>query len=531
MSAVQAAAALSAAYAVFVVGRLLAKREPGDRLIAINAGPLSMPISGIWPPKGWLGNYWAHFLPYDRIGQTVIPCIFPLTAERYMYVGDAAACKMIMNDRHAFIKNVKAYALISFFGENIVGTEGDTWVRHRSIARKSFGERNNALLWTETVRTLEDWFAPWDAEIGAQGGKITANVTESMRDITLFVIASAGFGLQFSRTTLGEKREGYALPFGEALFTAIETMFHRVLAPRWLYSLPIETLKKSDEAYGELQRYIKQMIAEARASGAAPGADAESSEAADLFRRLVDANDEEQGARLTDDELLSNIYVFFLAGHETSAHTLTFAFALLALHPEVQDKLYEEAKRLWPEDSGEQWSTSKLPDYNRLEYALAVFRETLRLFPAEVAIQRMSVNDTTLPSQIRNAAGQRKPARLPVKAGTVCVVDIHAVHMSPLYWGEDSELFRPERFIDSAGYEWPRDAWIPFTGGPHVCLGQRFATVESVCILARMARKYRISPTPEIAKLPKDEQWRRLTKWTVGVTSTPGRVDLLFEKR
>ncbi|KZV78423.1 cytochrome P450 [Exidia glandulosa HHB12029] len=166
-------------------------------------------------------------------------------------------------------------------------------------------------------------------------------------------------------------------------------MFHRVLAPRWLYSLRIETLKKSDEAYGELQRYIKQMIAEARASGAAPGADAESSEAADLFRRLVDANDEEQGARLTDDELLSNIYVFFLAGHETSAHTLTFAFALLALHPEVQDKLYDEAKRLWPEDSGEQWSTSKLPDYNRLEYALAVFRETLRLFPAEVAIQRI----------------------------------------------------------------------------------------------------------------------------------------------
>ncbi|KZV78424.1 cytochrome P450 [Exidia glandulosa HHB12029] len=103
--------------------------------------------------------------------------------------------------------------------------------------------------------------------------------------------------------------------------------------------------------------------------------------------------------------------------------------------------------------------------------------------------------------------------------------------MSPLYWGEDAELFRPERFIDSPGYEWPRDAWIPFTGGPHVCLGQRFATVESVCILARMARKYRISPTPEIAKLPKDEQWRRLTKWTVGVTSTPGRVDLLFEKR
>ncbi|KAH7100851.1 cytochrome P450, partial [Auriculariales sp. MPI-PUGE-AT-0066] len=100
-----------------------------------------------------------------------------------------------------------------------------------------------------------------------------------------------------------------------------------------------------------------------------------------------------------------------------------------------------------------------------------------------------------------------------------------------IYWGDDAELFRPTRFIDSPGYDWPRDAWIPFTTGPRVCIGQRFATVESVCILARLLRKYRIVPTPEVAALPKAEQWRRLTKWTVGITSTPGCVDLVLERR
>ncbi|EJD41256.1 cytochrome P450 [Auricularia subglabra TFB-10046 SS5] len=524
-----------------------------------------MPLSFIWPPKGWLGNYWAHFtreLPiaeaihqFDNIvlipayaneGTTVIPCSFPLNAQRYLYVGDARAMKIVMNDRHAFVKNTKTYELIKFFGDNIVGTEGDTWARHRSIARKSFGERNNALLWVETVRTLDDWFTPWDADITAHGGQTVTNVMEDLRDITLFVIASAGFGLQFSRSTMGESRAGFTMPFGEALFTAIDTMFTRVAAPRFLYSLPIKGLKKSDTAYTELQRYIKQMIVEARTRGKGIG-EGDSSEAADLFRRLVEANDAEDGARLTDDELLSNIYVFFLAGHgkllpvigdlvlmglkETSAHTLTFAFALLAMHPEEQDKIYAKAKRLWPDTNGEQWSSSKLVDYNRLEFSLAVFRETLRLFPAEVRVTRYSVNDGSLPCQTRNASGVWEPSRVHFKAGTPCILDIHAVHLSSLYWGDDAEAFRPERFIDTPDWEWPRDAWVPFTGGPHVCLGQRFATVESVCILARMLRKYRLTPTPEVAKLPRAEQWARLTKWTVGVTATPGPVHLVLKPR
>ena len=135
-------------------------------------------------------------------------------------------------------------------------------------------------------------------------------MTTSLRDLTLFVIASAGFGVQFSRTTLGAPRAGYRLPFGEALFTAIETMIVRVLAPKWLYALPFEGLQRSNVAYTELQGYIKQMIAEARAPGKpALDADSQPAEAADLFRRLIDANDAEEGIRLTDDELLPNIYV------------------------------------------------------------------------------------------------------------------------------------------------------------------------------------------------------------------------------
>ncbi|EJD34763.1 cytochrome P450, partial [Auricularia subglabra TFB-10046 SS5] len=236
----------------------------------------------------------------------------------------------------------------------VLGTEGDEWVRHRSIARKSFGDRNNALVWSETVRILDDWFAPWDAA----AEPTTTDVTDDLRHITLSIIASAGFGLKFRRENQGEPARGFTMSFGEALFTAIESMFLRIAAPRFLYALPIPALRRCDRAYSELERYIRQMTTEAREK-------VEGGEAADLFRRLVEANEAEgeASARLTDDELISNIYVYFLAGHETSAHALTFALALLALHPEVQEKLHEEAARVWPVLDGAEWRSSTISDF------------------------------------------------------------------------------------------------------------------------------------------------------------------------
>ncbi|EJD34765.1 cytochrome P450 [Auricularia subglabra TFB-10046 SS5] len=518
---------------VAAVGLLLARwlfrRERGDRIVLADAGPLSVPISSLWPPTSWLGSYWAHFIPFDRAGTTVIPCILPLTAQRFIYVADAAATRLILNDRHTFRKSTKQYEVFHFFGKNILGTEGDDWARHRSIARKSFGERNNALVWTEAVRILDEWLAPWDAEIAVRK-QMAANVTDDLRHITLFVIASAGFGLKFSRAAVGQRRAGFCMTFNEALFKAIETMFLRVAAPRFLYALPIPALKRSDMAFVELERYVRHMIVEARADGKTLSM---SGESADLFKRLIEANDADdaQGARLTDDELVSNICVYLLAGHETSSHTLTFALALLTIHPEVQEKLHSEAKRAWPDLESETWKSSSIADFGKLEYTLAVFRETLRLFPAGVRVPRWSTSATTLPCETRNSAGQWEPGCVSVAPGTACLLDITAVHMSPLYWGADAACFRPERFIDTPDRQWPRDAWVPFIAGHHVCLGQRFATVESVCILARMLRKYRLTPTPEIAKLPRSEQWRWLTKWTMAITATPGPVHLVLEHR
>jgi cytochrome P450 len=175
-------------------------------------------------------------------------------------------------------------------------------------------QKNNALVWSEAVSTLNEWFAEWDS---SPTGPITVPIHHALREITLSVIAGAGFGMHFARRSDNRGGEAYAkdviqpgftMSFGDALFTAIDTMFVRVLTPRILYRLPIQSLRRCDAAYRDLRGYIQGMIDSARKGDA--NAAGKGEEAADLFRRLMDANeDETDGATLSDSELVSNIYV------------------------------------------------------------------------------------------------------------------------------------------------------------------------------------------------------------------------------
>ena len=157
------------------------------------------------------------------------------------------------------------------------------------------------------MSTLDEWFADWDASILAGGGNATVNVTESLRALTLFVIASTGFGIHFQRSSHGLPAPGYTMSFSEALFTALHTFAIKAVVPRWMYALPISKLRQSDTAYTEVRNYIREMIKAVRQGEQDEKTTAP--EAADLFRRLVAANEEGEEGRLSDDELISNIFV------------------------------------------------------------------------------------------------------------------------------------------------------------------------------------------------------------------------------
>lgn len=241
------------------------------------------------------------------------------------------------------------------------------------------------LVWQETTRLLDAWFQEWDVSLSSSG-TTTVGITESLRDLPLLVIASAGFQLKFERATLGDCKPGHQLSFRDALFTSVHTLFTRILLPSWL---PLPAVQRSHLAFTELRKHIMELIAESRAGKLSDG-----DEAADLLRRLVAANSDgdEEGTvlRLSDDELVSNIFVgvavcrlppslthlhlrysfsqetvrpvsvsaAYLFATDTTSGSLHFVFALLAIHPEIQEKLFQETLSVWPDLTADQASIS-----------------------------------------------------------------------------------------------------------------------------------------------------------------------------
>ncbi|KIJ37005.1 hypothetical protein M422DRAFT_260653 [Sphaerobolus stellatus SS14] len=239
----------------------------------------------------------------------------------------------------------------------------------------------------------------------------------------------------------------------------------------------------------------------------------------DLFSALLDGSENEKDS-LTDDDLTGNIFLFLVAGHETTAHTMCFALGLLALDQNEQEKLYQHVKSILPED--------ELPGYelmNRLTYCMAVVNEALRLFPPVAYIPKISAEDCSVPCIRPDGT----PGNVFIPKGSKLTLNTTGLHYNPRYW-EDPNAFKPSRFMAS---DWPRDAFMPFSGGARACLGKRFAETESVVILAMIISRYKIElANPEQYEgLTSREKRDKLLATKAGITTTPIKVPLVFKLR
>lgn len=196
----------------------------------------------------------------------------------------------------------------------------------------------------------------------------------------------------------------------------------------------------------------------------------------DMLAALIAARDPETGARLSVDDCVDQVGSLFLAGHETSASTLAWALYLLACQPALQDELRAEVEALW------QGRDPEFGDTRRLTRVHNVFRETLRLYPP-------------VPFYLRAAAETTCLRGKPVAQGDLVVVSPWLVQRHRGLW-ERPEEFDPERFSTDAGRASAKAAYLPFGDGPRACAGAAFATQESVLILARLVRRFRIETVP-----------------------------------
>ncbi|KAF5350345.1 hypothetical protein D9758_012816 [Tetrapyrgos nigripes] len=204
---------------------------------------------------------------------------------------------------------------------------------------------------------------------------------------------------------------------------------------------------------------------------------------------------------------------------KTTAHTLCYTFALLALYPEEQEKLYRQIKSIIPD--------GRVPTYEEMPLftqSMAVFYETLRMFPPVTGIPKYSAEDTVFNTV--NHTGQ--PVSIPIPKDTKLIINTVGLHYNPRYW-KDAEEFKPDRFLE----DWPKDAFAPFSVGARACLGRRFFETEGIAILIMLVSKYKIEVKEErqFGRETFEERKSRLLQTKPGLTLTPVRMPLVFKRR
>ncbi|KAF8494795.1 cytochrome P450 [Gautieria morchelliformis] len=432
---------------------------------------------------------------YAGAGVNVLSYVtYPSVTTTYL-LADPVAVKEVTLHRARFPKPVQQYTVLAFFGKNVIVTEHEEWKRHRKVTAPAFSERNNKLVWDEAVQATVGMFDSWSTDksevVIDHGATITLQ-------LALLVIGAAGFG---QRLSWGEDKEippGHRMTFRAALHTVSSHIMVQIVVPKWAYYFS-KTFRHYQDSVDELQEYMQEMVAERKASE-------DIDDRHDLFSSLLDAN--------AKDDMKNR-----LSDQETSANTLYFALGLLAIEQEEQEILYQQIISLVP--------TNENPTYEQmsaLTYPLAVLYETLRLFPSAPVIPKYSAEDTTLPTLRPDGSMDS----IVVPKDTVLILNPPGLHYNPRIW-PDPMTFKPSRFLG----DWPKDAFLPFSGGARACLGRRFSEIESVAILTLIVRRYRI-------ELKNPEQYEGLTllqkrdkllRYRQVITMTPLNVPLVFKKR
>ncbi|KAG9099705.1 hypothetical protein FS749_000633 [Ceratobasidium sp. UAMH 11750] len=337
-------------------------------------------------------------------------------------------------------------------------------------------KRNNRLVWSTTTELVDQLAASWAQDGPTRIHDVCEDIT---RPLALCVIANAGFGQDTKWSDNEVVPANHCLTFKKALNIVNDNIILPLVLPDWAWNLRTQW-KLVKQAHEEVLSYLHEMI-RSRRGQPDERSTVETTEKYDLFSQLLGAHDADD--KLTTEELIGNIFIFLIAGHETTAHALAFLFGLLALYPNEQDKLVLHIEQHRPATRDFVYE-----DLQKLTYVTATLYETLRLYPPVINIPKYTPVDTAI---------QLSPTQtLSVPSETRASISVPGLHYNPNYW-DDPFKFSPSRFLDPS---WNRDAFIPFAVGPRSCIGRRFAETTVVAFLVRFLPKYCISVDKTVFK-------------------------------
>jgi cytochrome P450 len=355
---------------------------------------------------------------------------------------------VLVDDRDSYGRAPEVRNLRPIFGSGLLASDGPLWHRQRRLLQPSF-QRDAVRDYAATMlERIEARRACW--RLGE-----TLDVHREMMHYTRDVVCRTLFGAEPS----AESR---------AIADAVTVVFGDIRAeilylPIWRL-LPTPRARRWSRAVAALNQAIEQMIALRRR---------ESASRADLLATLLETRDSE-GSPMSGQQIHDEILTLFLAGHETTALSLSWALALLAEHPSLQQRAAAEVDEL---TAGRPLAPG---DYANLPFCNAIIQETLRLFPPVWSMGRQVLRDTRL-------AGHA------VERGSRVWLCIHRLHRDPR-WFHDPDRFDPDRWL--TGRARPKFTFLPFGAGPRLCIGVHFAMMEAVLALASLVGKLHFSATP-----------------------------------
>jgi len=398
---------------------------------------------------------------------------------RSFLMNQPALVKTVLRDRpEDFPKSDRiGEGLRPLLGNSVFLTNGETWKRQRRIIDPAF----------EGGRLRETFPAMWDASEAAAGRlregecEIEAQTSHAAADVIF--------------------RTLFSIPIENELASAVFEAFRTyqrsqpilnlaafVPLPRWMPRLFRRDTRASAARIRDLIGQLVATRADEIASGTAP---------ADLATKIMTTPDPVTGETFSPEEMVDQVAIFFLAGHETSASALAWALYLMALYPDWQAKVAAEAQAL---------ERCDFAVISKLGITRDVFRETLRLYPPVPMLVRETMQD------------ERFRDRLAARGSQLVISPWH-LHRHERLWDRPDE-FDPARWHTENGKSCQRDAYIPFSAGARVCTGAGFAMVEGVLILARLLRDFEVEviegrdpvPVAHLTVRARDGIWLNLRK-------------------
>lgn len=340
-------------------------------------------------------------------------------------------------------------------GNGILTAQGDDWLDQKRFVQPSFTKARVDGYLGIMVEEIDHLASTWRTQS-------TVSLDASMRHLTLRVVCRTLFGRDVDALE--------PLIVAEVPKAAASIIKRASVGGKIPLAWPLPVNNRLRASRERLYATVDQLIADRRRTG---------ERGDDLLSLLLDARDGDE--QLSDHEVRDQTLIFLLAGHETSASSLTFALHLLGRHPEIQQRVRDEVATIVGDKP-----PSAAQVHAELPYTTAVIKEAMRLYPIVPFIPRHATEECEIDG-------------FAIPAQTDILVAAWSIHHDPAIW-PDPDSFQPERFLGRSSHD--RYAWLPFGAGPRACIGQHFAMMEAVAALALLTRSFELESLTRADRVP-----------------------------